>query len=185
MPRHKGQVRYGWRNLSQPYRTRLERQGISQRAWEDGADLRKARGKKPKPQPGAAPAELAQELAKAPTEAALAAAAAFARPSWIPEWVTSEVAAILSQLPDPSKWAGATLEPQPDGAPWKMTVELKRGYPITIDIPGGGGPGSGAKEVLDLLADIQAGRTRKPSERQQKAAEIFYEVERAYTKEIS
>lgn len=181
MPPHKGQVRYGWRKLSQPYRARLERQGISQRSWEDGADLRKARGKAPKPQPGAAPVELAQELATAPSEAALSAAERFTRPPWIPEWISNEVAAILSQLPDPSKWEGVTFEPQPDGAPWRMTVELKRGYPITIDIPGGGGPGSGAKEVLDLVADIQSGRDTK----NKKAAAIFSEVERAYTKAIS
>jgi hypothetical protein len=111
----------------------------------------------------------------------LSAAERFTRPPWIPEWITNEVAAILSQLPDPSKWQGVTFEPQPDGAPWRMTVELKRGYPITIDIPGGGGPGSGAKEVLDLVADIQSGRDTK----NKKAAAIFSEVERAYTKGIS
>lgn len=187
MPRHKGQVRFGWRKLSQPYRTRLERQGITQRAWEDGADLRKARGKKPKPPPGAIPVELAEELATAPSEAALAAAARFTRPPWIPEWVTNDVAAILSQLPDPSKWVDVIFSPQPDGAPWQMTVELKRGYPITIDIPGGGGPGSGAKEILDLVADINSGAAGggggRAAEvyyddyyRAKKVAEIFYEV---------
>lgn len=187
MPPHKGQVRFGWRKLSRPYRTRLERQGITQRAWEDGADLRKARGKKPKPPPGAAPAELAKELANAPTEAALAAAAAFIRPAWIPEWVTNDVAAILSQLPDPAKWADAYFTPGADGGPWKLTVQLKRGYPVSVEIPGGGGPGSGAKEVLDLIADINSGAAGgnggKAAEkyyadyyREKQVAEIFYDV---------
>ena len=182
MPPHKGQVRYGWRNLSQPYRARLERQGISQRSWEDGADLRKARGKAPKPQPGAATPELAQALATAPTEAELSAAARLTRPSWIPAYISSDVAAVLSQLPPYSRWSNVYFEPQPDGAPWRMTVELKRGYPITIDIPGGGGPGSGAKEILDFVDDIKNGRV---GNRQTAAAAIFYEVERKYTKAIS
>ena len=46
MPRRKGQVRFGWRNLSPAYRTRLERGGITQIRWEQGADIRRAAGKK-------------------------------------------------------------------------------------------------------------------------------------------
>lgn len=32
-----------------------------------------------------------------------------------------------------------------------MTVTYARGYPQTIEIPGGGGQGTGAREILDLV----------------------------------
>jgi hypothetical protein len=64
-----------------------------------------------------------------------------------------DVAAALSQLPNPSKWSEVTFLAAPDGAPWTMIVTPKRGYAISIEIPGGGAVGTGARDVLDLLTD--------------------------------
>lgn len=38
-------ARKGWESLSEPYRARLKRQGITRPAYEGGASLHKARGK--------------------------------------------------------------------------------------------------------------------------------------------
>jgi hypothetical protein len=61
-----------------------------------------------------------------------------------------------------------------------MTVTPKRGYPITIERPGGGGTGSGAREVLDIVAVIEEQKERKGepmATRAMTAAEaVFYDV---------
>jgi len=181
MPPHKGQVRFGYRKLSKTYRARLERQGITQRQWEDGADLRKARGKTPKPRAGAPSPQLVSKVLQAPTMKDLQALErAFVRPAWIPPDMSTDVAAALSLLPDPTRWKGVTFTPRPDGEPWTMTVELKgRAYPVTIDIPGGGGPGSGAQEAIDFVETVN---TKRSVQRQRGRAveDVFEEFDRSY-----
>ena len=156
MAKRKGQVRTGWRKLSKPYRTRLERSGVTQRAWEDGIDLRAARGKKPKPPPGAPPKELYDRIISGEaTEADFRTlATSFRRPSWVPKDASVDVAAALSNLTTPKNWDTVDFIPRPDGEPWTMIVTRKRGNPISIEIPGGGGPGSGAKEILEIVREL-------------------------------
>lgn len=182
MPPHKGQVRFGWRKLSKSYRARLERQGISQRAWEDGADLRKARGKAPKPRPTAPSPDLISRIVRTPTEKDLAELRAmFVRPAWIPRDMSTDVAAALSLLPDPSRWKSVQFIPRPDGEPWTMIVQLKgRAYPITIEIPGGGGPGSGAREVIDFVNGENLKRDKKRA-RGSEVEDVFADFDRSYT----
>ena len=181
MPPHKGQVRFGYRNLSKSYRTRLERQGITQRQWEDGADLRKARGKAPKPRKGAPSPQVVSKVLQAPTMKDLQALeSTFVRPAWIPRDMSLDVAAALSQLPDPTRWKSVTFTPRPDGEPWTMTVQPKgRAYPITIDIPGGGGPGSGAREVIDFVETVN---TKRSKQRQtgRSVEDVFEDFDRSY-----
>lgn len=183
MPPHKGQVRFGWRKLSEPYRSRLERQGISQRDWEDGVDLRAARGKTPEPPRGAAPIELVESVVsgEASVSEMLSLERRFVRPSWIDETVSADVAAALSLLPNPSRWAAVRFIPRPDGQPWTMIVTPKGArlrddgtspYDISIPIPGGGGPGSGAREVLEIVDEIAKNRRRGQSD-SEKFSEIL------------
>lgn len=156
MPRRKGQVRFGYRKLSTAYRTRLERQGITQEQWELGADLRTARGKAPKP-PTTVEPRLVRALLEGPTPAEqLEARAAFVRPSWIPADASLDVAVALSQFPNPNRWKEVEFQARSGGEPWTMIVTPKgNGYPIAYEIPGGGGPGSGAREVLDIVTEIR------------------------------
>ena len=87
------------------------------------------------------------------TEADVRLLGRLTRPSWIPSRVGYDVAAALSQLADsPSNWATVELSPRSDQEPWLMTVTYRRAFkPQTIEVPGGGGPGSGAAEVMDLV----------------------------------
>lgn len=148
--------RVGFSRLSANYRRRIERT-VGRSAWEAGVDLRAARGKKPAPPVGAAPPEITQRVIEGRgTEAdirELGVWQATGRPRWIPAAMRDDVAAALSQLPNPSKWSEVTFLAAPDGAPWTMIVTPKRGYAISIEIPGGGAVGTGARDVLDLLTD--------------------------------
>lgn len=161
MPRRKGQVRFGWRNLSPSYRDRLTRRGITQAQWELGADLRQARGHKDeiaKTRPrSAAGKKLTERLVQGEaTPADIAAIQQWRdtqRPAWIPAGIRADVAAALSQLPSPQRWTGVKMYPQGEGRPWTMEVTLKgNAYPVTVEIPGGGEELSGAWQVLDLLS---------------------------------
>jgi len=181
MGRKKGQQRFGYRDLTPAYKKRLERSGISKNDWEMGADLRGARGHKPTPPKTAAPIELTQRVVRGEgTEADFRGLAEFTRPGWIPKEASVDVAAALSQLPNPRSWDRVEFTPRADGEPWTMTVTPKRGYPITIEIPGGGGTGSGAREVLDIVAVIEDQKERKGepmATRAMTAAEaVFYDV---------
>lgn len=157
MGRRKGQVRFGYKKLSPAYQKRLARQGITQRQWEDGADLRKARGhaddglKKISASQRKA-IDQAVRAQSTPEELAKLERSLI-RPKWIPKDVRTEVAAALGQLPDPKTWRHAYLTPREDGQPWTLTVYRKRAkYPIVIEIPGGGGAeGEAPREVIDTL----------------------------------
>jgi hypothetical protein len=87
------------------------------------------------------------------TEADVRVLGSFTRPGWIPSRLAFDVAAALSQLADgPSNWASVVFTPRADSEPWTMEVTYKRGLgPQSIEIPGGGGAGSGAREILDLV----------------------------------
>ena len=92
--------------------------------------------------------------------------AAFGRPSWIPRSVSYDVAAALSQLHGtPASWAQVRFVPSQAGEPWAMIVTPKgsprladgtSAYDQIVLIPGGGGPGTGAREVLDLFFHPEA-----------------------------
>lgn len=161
MSRRKGQVRFGWQKLSPAYQKRLERNGITRRMWEDGADLRAARGHK---NDGLVKVSKQQkELTQRGVRADLTPSELqqleklLVRPKWIGKEVRTEVAAALAQLPDPKTWKHTYITPREDGEPWTMTVYKKRSkYPITIEIPGGGGAqGEAPREVLDKISRLK------------------------------
>jgi hypothetical protein len=159
MPRRKEQVRFGWKKLTPAYRKRLERKGITQRTWEDGADLRAARGKP------AAGLKTGTKSQRTLTQKAVRADATPAelralegiitRPRWIPADLQprTEVAAVLATLPDPKTWKHVYITPAPDGQPWTLTIYRKRSkYPLIVEIPGGGGAeGEAPREVIDVM----------------------------------
>ena len=161
-PRRKGQVRFGYKKLSPAYRKRLERNGITQRAWENGADLRKARGKAGEGKIKISKTRQAQidraVRAQATPSEIRELEAIITRPTWIPKGVPvrTEVAAALSQLPNPRTWKHTYITPAEDGKPWTMTIYRKRAkYPVVIEIPGGGGAeGEAPREVIDVLKAI-------------------------------
>jgi hypothetical protein len=78
----------------------------------------------------------------------------------------------MSLLPNPSKWESVDFVPRPDNQPWTMTVVLKRGYPVVIDIPGGGGPGTGARQILEIVTLVGVQKKPKPNE----VERVFLEV---------
>jgi len=150
-----------WSDLSPAYRQRLERAGVDRRAWLGGADLRAARGRKPGPPPGAAPAEATERVVHGGgTRRDLDA---------LDDWqsdqrnqgtdygdLSLDTAAALSQISyPPERWDHVEFTPRGDGEPWTMTVYPKGGgYPETVDIPGGGAADTpGASEVLDWLTE--------------------------------
>lgn len=154
--------RVGWRKLSASYRGRLERQGVSRSAWESGADLRSARGKKPPTPSYAAPAEPTHRYVGGyGTDAdrrALALWRATLAPGWLPSplWMSDDTAAALSRLrAGPQQWRRIDLYPH-DGDPWELVVQFRRGYAQTIEIPN-----ESASEVLMLLSQSQAGIARE------------------------
>jgi hypothetical protein len=180
MGRRKGQVRFGYKKLSLEYRKRLERNGVSQKEWEDGADLRKARGhardglkplseKEKKAIEKAVRSDLTpQELKELEKTIKI--------PSWIPKGTRIEVAAALSQLPDPKTWRHAYFTPKDDGEPWTLTVYKKRSkYPLIIEIPGGGGSeGEAPREAIEA---VKATKIEYDSERKDLSPEnIFWSV---------
>jgi hypothetical protein len=145
-----------WSSLSPTYRQRLERAGVTRQAWLSGADLRSARGREPSPPPGAAPRDV--------TERVIAGEGSRGDIERLRDWsqgseyssMSPDTAAALSQIPFPvEQWSDVALTPRADGEAWTMTVTPRgNGYPVTVDIPGGGGAEtSGAWEILELLAD--------------------------------
>ena len=168
--------RKSWGELTEAYRHRLERAGVTAESHAT-ANLTEERGHPTPPPPGAAPAVLVERLldsAERTPQDFERAVSEFTRPSWIPQSAPIDVAAALSRLPNPKRWDHVTFDPKADGEPWTMTVYLKgNAYPRTIPIPGGGGPGTGAKDVLQIVTDIQRGpRARRNLE----AESIFFEV---------
>lgn len=156
MPKRKGQVRFGYRKLSKTYRARLERNGVDQAAWEMGADLKVARGHRYTTPLGSQLERTRQKVVRGdamPDD--IAALERVPRPSWLPPGnYLPEVIATMGQLPPPSNWKSITFDARSDGEPWTMTVERKRGRPVTLEIPGGGGEGSGAREILEIVKEV-------------------------------
>ena len=146
--------RVGYRSLSKSYRERIDRT-VGRKAWEAGADLRKARGHVPEPPKTAAPTDVVERVVSgAGTPTDFRELGLWNRPGWIPATMRDDVAGALSQLPNPSRWSHVSFYAAPDGAPWRMVVEMKgNAYPVEIEIPGGGALGTGARDVLELLTD--------------------------------
>jgi hypothetical protein len=133
----------------------LQRQGITA-ASHRSADLRAARGKSPSPPARAAPREATslgvENRATTESRSALADWRDTGRPGWIPESraaLSDDAAAALSQLPSPDRWGDVHVTAKGGDEPWTMTVDVKGGYPVTVEIPGG----ADARDVLALLAD--------------------------------
>ena len=166
--------RVGWSKLKKGTRERYTAAGISRADWEAGADLRKARGHTPPPPPWMAPAEITQRvIGGRGTTGDLEALKTWASSAMAPWWtygMDPDVKAALSLIPFPQRqWADVILTPAADDAPWTMRVIPKgrpsigivtdrggKGHSITaydavIEIPGGGAPGTGARQVMDLL----------------------------------
>ena len=134
--------RVGYSRLSKSYRARIDRT-VGREAWEAGADLRAARGHVPE-----------RVVSGGGTDEDFRELGTWTRPGWIPKTMREDVAGALSQLPNPSRWSHVSFYAAPDGAPWRMVVEMKgNAYPVEIEIPGGGAVGTGARDVLDLLTD--------------------------------
>jgi hypothetical protein len=151
-----GGRRRGWSKLSASYRRRLARSGITRQEWEAGADLRAARGHRPKPPSYAAPVDAVDRWVHNKgtnaDEDALRAWREASGPDWIPGewWVSIDVAGALSQLPPPSTWSHVDFYPAA-GEPWRMVVYPAHGYPVEIEIPA-----DSAREVLGLLSEPEA-----------------------------
>lgn len=175
--------RKSWSELTPAYRARLERRGVTAKTHAT-ANLIRARGHRPALPPGSIEPDYIDRLLREPgtymTREALGGLEdRFTRPSWIPAWVHPDAAAALSQLPNPKRWTNVEFVPRDDGRAWTMTVSLKgNAYDRTILIPGGGGPGSGAKEVLQLVTDLKSqGAARGTTRRSYKDVEaLFFEV---------
>lgn len=136
-------------------------------------DLRTARGRKPRPPAYGAPGEVVARLlgGEASTDD-LGALRDWAVSKAAPWWTTgldADVAGALSQIPfPPSQWRDVILTPSAEG-PWTMRVVPKgrpsngivtdrngndhavTAYDAVIEIPGGGAPGDGGRQVMDLL----------------------------------
>jgi hypothetical protein len=166
MPRRKGQVRFGYRNLSTPYRTRLERQGITQRQWEDGVSLQAARGHATYKAPGGAPREATLRIAVGQgTQVDERELARWRRsnlaPSWIPknrQVMQDDVAAALSLIGSaPRNWKTVDIKKNDDGT-YSVLVTTKRGAKRATVLP----DYEAVRQFGDLLRNRDGqGRTAK------------------------
>lgn len=164
--------RKAWKDLSPAYRARLERAGITART-HGVANLTEARGHPSKPPAGAAPRELVERLVRgeALPEEFKKIRTEFTRPVWVPKSAPIDVQAALSRLPNPKRWESVEFVPRDDGEPWTMIVKLKgNAYDREILIPGGGGPGTGARSVLEIVTDIE---TKNRQERTNRTQALF------------
>jgi hypothetical protein len=171
-------ARKAWSELTPAYRARLERQGITSKNHASANKIR-ARGHQPSRPVGAAPEELVNKVVRgeALPRDLKTLAKKFTRPSWVPTWATVDVAAALSQLPDPKTWESVEFVPRSDGDAWTMIVHRKGNtYDREILIPGGGGPGSGAKEVLQIVTELEYKQETEIERRRRRAEAIFFEV---------
>lgn len=185
-------MRKSWGELSPAYRARLESRGVTARTHAT-ADLRSARGYHHREYvpTGSIKPSLGARIAKgeATAKELRDVAKSFTWPSWVPRTISYEkggsrvrthadVGAVLSQLPPPSRWRGVTLTPRGDYQPWTVVVERKRGAPVEILIPGGGGDGTGAKQVLAILTKVQDDQLLESQEarRRREVEAIFLEV---------
>jgi hypothetical protein len=155
-------------------------------ATHRSGNLIRARGHQPSRPAGAVPEKVIEPILRGEGSPAdlKTLAKKFVRPSWVPSWAAVDVAAALSQLPNPRRWKSVDFIPRGEGEPWTMIVHLKgNAYDREILIPGGGGPGSGAKEVLRIVTELGEGSPAPTSHpetaaarRQLEIEEVFFEV---------
>jgi hypothetical protein len=159
-----------WKDLSPAYKKRLRSYGITAKT-HNKTDKNVARGHRSTRTVGAIDeATLRRVVSGQGTISEVTGAGLLSRftwPSWVPHTVSNQqdghtyvvepvVAAALSRLPDPRMWTSVAFEPAGDDEPWTMVVGVKRRKkPRTTVIPGGGGAGSGAKQVLDILSSLE------------------------------
>ena len=170
--------RKAWKDLSPAYRARLERKGITART-HGVANLTEARGHPSRPPAGAAPKELVEKLVRgeALPEDFKKARTAFTRPSWVPKSAPIDVQAALSRLPNPKRWENVDFIPRDDGEPWTMIVKLKgNAYDREVLIPGGGGPGTGARAVLEIVTELGRDSAEAERRRQRRTEALFFDV---------
>ncbi len=183
-------ARKAWKDLSPDYRARLQRQGITAKTHAR-SDLNMARGHRSTKVVGAINEGtlhriLIQRQGTVGEVTGTDLLARFTWPSWVPHYVDNQqdgftyavepvVAAALSRLPDPRTWKGVEFLPAGEDEPWTMVVEIKgRKKKKETLIPGGGGAGSGAKQVLDILTSLE-GQENKRRVRS-RAEQLFFTV---------
>ena len=178
-----------WSELSAAYRKRLERQGITARSHRT-ADLSRARGHvSTRPVGAIDKATIERVLTGEGTVGEVVGTDLLDRfnwPDWVPHVVRNQgdgfdyavevpVAAALSQLPDPRTWDHVAFSPRVGDEPWEMVVYVKRRTtPRRILIPGGGEPGSGAKQVLDIVSALTDDENKRRERR--RASLLFFDV---------
>jgi hypothetical protein len=160
-----------WKDLSPAYKKRLQRQGITAKTHRR-SELNQARGHRSTQAVGAInEGTLRRIIAGEGTVSEVTGTDLLSRftwPAWVPHTVSNQqdgftyavdpvVAAALSRLPDPRTWTSVEFQPAGDDEPWTMVVGVKRRKkPRTTTIPGGGGAGTGAKQVLDILTSLES-----------------------------
>jgi hypothetical protein len=170
--------RKAWKDLSPAYRARLERHGVTART-HGVANLTEARGHPSRPPAGAAPKELVERLVRGEAEPQdfKKIKTQFTRPAWVPKSAPIDVQAALSRLPDPKRWESVEFVPRDDGQPWTMIVKMKgNAYDKEILIPGGGGPGTGARAVLEIVTELGRNSEEAERRRRRKTESLFFDV---------
>lgn len=171
-------TRKAWKDLTPAYRARLERSGVTAKSHAS-ENLIRARGHQPSRPVGAINEALINRVVRgdATIEEIKELPKKFTRPSWVPASASPDVAAALSQLPNPKSWESVEFIPRDDGDAWTMVVHRKgNAYDREILIPGGGGPGSGAKEVLQIVADLERAQETEIEKKRRRVEALFFEV---------
>lgn len=141
-------ARKGWDELSEPYRRRLERAGVTEATYQT-ADLRKARGHGFRAPATAAPEAATQRIAQGVSGAADRRALDRWRkgrsfPSWLPrdraDLDDASVAILSTISPAPTArgngWESVVFDWGKDpNAPVFLTVTPKRGYQFQVALP--------------------------------------------------
>ena len=165
-----------WKDLSPAYKARLRRHGITAKT-HNKTDKNVARGHRSTRVVGAIDEDVLRRLVGGGGTVAEVTGtdllSRFTWPAWVPHVVDNQqdgftyevdpvVAAALSRLPDPRTWKSVSFEPAGDDEPWTMVVVIKgRKKPKTTLIPGGGGAGSGAKVVLDIITGLEVDENQR------------------------
>ncbi len=169
-------ARKAWKDLSPDYKARLKRQGITAKTHRT-ADLNTARGHRSTRVVGAIDESTLRRVVSGQGTLGEVTGtdllARFTWPAWVPHYVDNQqdgftyavdpvVAAALSRLPDPRTGQGVEFLPAGADQPWTMVVEIKgRKKKRETLIPGGGGAGSGAKQVLDILTSLEEDENKR------------------------
>ena len=180
---------YDYAHLTPAYRKRLSSHGITPENYT-AVDKNRARGHRSTKAVGAIDEEtLRRVLSGQGTVEEVTGAGLLARftwPAWVPATVDNQqdgfsyavdpvVAAALSRLPDPRTWKSVEFHPQGEDEPWEMCVEIKRRKKKRcVLIPGGGGAGTGAKQVLDILTSLEVDENLRRQKR--RVEDLFFTV---------